>query len=764
MGGEAPKNQDTVKGENKSSRPQAWRKFFASHTENTPHSRRSSSATRTETPHLLRRSLKRFMGDDFYSKFSTHLQTARSHLPPINFITVHYTYFITTCLITSLIFWGSSHPSKSISYTDSLFLVISAMTEAGLNTVDLSTMTTFQQVLLWLLIICGSAVFVSISTILTRKRYFELRFKHVVEMQKASRRTYRLSLAMSRRTSTSRGRENDGDDRSIFERIRSASRDVGSSSGKTKKIAWNLPVLSTSLSTSRNDAAPRTATSERISPLATPTVDHITFAPDPETVKPKQAERNINGESSSASTLNEQTGESSNFKRRGKDGPSNEEEDDDAQKLQHWEYPSYLNKYTTGHNAQFHGLTKAEREHLGGVEYQAISLLAWIVPIYWILWQFLGGLGLALYFGYNKASVAEENGINPWWLGIFNAISAFNNSGMSLLDANMIPFRTSVYTLITMGLLILAGNTAYPIFLRLIIRTLLKLLTYFSPSSPHIPTLTFILRYPRRVYTNLFPRTQTLWLLFMILTLNAIDWAAFELLNINNPSVASIPGHFRILDGLFQALAVRCGGFYIISMTELRIGLQLLYVIMMYISAYPVIITMRHSNVYEEQSLGIYPSHHPESDSPSSDSKQPPSLHPSQSRAFISLQLRSQLSHDLWWLVLATLLITCIEVSHFEADPVTYSVFNIIFEVVSAYGCVGISTGLPGKNYSFSGGWHTASKLVLCAVMLRGRHRGLPVGLDRAVRLGGLGEGVVERGRGKGREGEREGEREKVGV
>jgi hypothetical protein len=416
MGGEAPKTQDTVKGENKSSRPQPWRKFFASQTESTPRSRRSSSATRSETPSLLHRSLKRFMGDDLYSKFCTHLQTARSHLPRINFITVHYTYFITTCLITSLIFWGSSHPSKSISYTDSLFLVISAMTEAGLNTVDLSTMTTFQQVLLWLLIIFGSAVFVSISTILTRKRYFELRFKHVVEMQKASRRTYRLSLAMSRRTSTSRGRENDGDERSIFERIRSASRDVASSPGKTKKIAWNLPVLSTSLSTSRNDAAPRTATSEQISPLASPTVDHITFAPDPETVKSKQAERNTNGESSSASTLNEQAGESSNFKRRGKDEPTNEEEDDDAQKLQHWEYPSYLNKYTTGHNAQFHGLTKAEREHLGGVEYQAISLLAWIVPIYWILWQFLGGLGLALYFGYNKASVAEENGINPWYV------------------------------------------------------------------------------------------------------------------------------------------------------------------------------------------------------------------------------------------------------------------------------------------------------------------------------------------------------------
>ncbi len=39
---------------------------------------------------------------------------------------------------------------------------------------------------------------------------------------------------------------------------------------------------------------------------------------------------------------------------------------------------------------------------------------------------------------------------------------------------------------------------------------------------------------------------------------------------------------------------------------SLYIGLQILYVIMMYISVYPVVITMRHSNVYEERSLGIY--------------------------------------------------------------------------------------------------------------------------------------------------------------
>lgn len=95
---------------------------------------------------------------------------------------------------------------------------------------------------------------------------------------------------------------------------------------------------------------------------------------------------------------------------------------------------------------------------------------------------------------------------------------------------------------------------------------MLKLLCLMYPSddqyTDHKATLRFILTYPRRVYTNLFPSTATWWLVFMITVLNGIDWAAFELLNIGNSAVAVIPKHFRVLDGLFQAVAVRSGGFY----------------------------------------------------------------------------------------------------------------------------------------------------------------------------------------------------------
>lgn len=56
----------------------------------------------------------------------------RPHLPDISFITLHYLYFIATGLISGMIFWGSSTPAKSVTFTDSLFLCVSAMTEAGM--------------------------------------------------------------------------------------------------------------------------------------------------------------------------------------------------------------------------------------------------------------------------------------------------------------------------------------------------------------------------------------------------------------------------------------------------------------------------------------------------------------------------------------------------------------------------------------------------------------------------------------------------------
>lgn len=354
--------------------------------------------------------------------------------------------------------------------------------------------------------------------------------------------------------------------------------------------------------------------------------------------------------------------------------------------------------------------------------------------------------------------IIDFSGLNPFWTGAFFAVSAFNNSGMALLDANAVALQTSYYMLLTLSLLILAGNTCFPPFLRLVLWIMKNCISKSSESEVWIErrqVLSFILEHPRRVYTNLFPSGPTWWLVLTLVVLNGIDWIAFVILNLGNPIIESIPARFKWLDGLFQAFAVRAGGFYVVPISGLYPGTLILYVLMMYVSAFPVTMTIRNTNVYEERSLAIFAEDsqktdesrqvHPNGMSPiglarSFTSRGQQSTKQSSGQGwsrpdFIRQQLRSQLGHDLWLLPLAVLFIAIVETHEINTNPTVFSIFNIIFEVVSAYGTVGISVGVPWNAYSFCGAWHTVSKLILCVVMLRGRHRGLPVAIDRAILL-----------------------------
>ncbi|EKG18257.1 Cation transporter [Macrophomina phaseolina MS6] len=678
----------------------------------------------------------------------------RRNLPPLNFITLHYTYFIVTCLLSAVIFWGASTPARSVSFTDSLFLCVSAMTLAGLNPVNLSDLNTFQQVMLFLLIIAGSAIFVSAFVVHVRRKAFEAKICKVAEEQKQKRGRHRFSLSRPISRRSSRGRS-----RSAIDGQKHPGMMLIEASSETNAIGTG----DISSSAVGDDDVIQKETDLNFGGSSKD--DHVSFSPEAlqnmsRDSRPRRHSHRLLsmqgvGARSNASLHGRPgvTGHSSIYATRSQ-AVEDEGHDDRERTLTEKDesinvpknFPSSGLSGFIGRNSQFHHLTEEERQALGGAEYKAIKFLSVIVPLYFVLWQLLSCIGLGAYVAINRPSTALTNGLNPWWVGAFNAVSAFNNSGMSLLDANMTAFQTAYYMLLTMGLLILAGNTCYPIFLRLIIWTIRKLLPTSEGWDDLRHTLQFLLDHPRRCYTNLFPSQHTWWLLLSVITLNAIDWAAFEILNIGNKAINDLPTAAEIIDGLFQAFAVRSGGFYVVPIPSVRISLQVLYVIMMYISVYPVVITMRNSNVYEERSLGIY-ADDPYLDTPEENEKRSvfgfiqqrfmgSGDNGEQTKSyFVRQQLRAQLAHDLWWLVLAVFVIMIIEGGQFERDPANFSVFNVIFETVSGYGCVGVSMGVPYDSFSFVGSWHTLSKLVLCAVMLRGRHRGLPVAIDKAVLL-----------------------------
>jgi hypothetical protein len=70
-----------------------------------------------------------------------------------------------------------------------------------------------------------------------------------------------------------------------------------------------------------------------------------------------------------------------------------------------------------------------------------------------------------------------------------------------------------------------------------------------------------------------------------------------------------------------------------------------------------------------------------------------------------------------------------------NTNQYAFTLFSVLFEIVSAYGTVGLSLGYPNINASFSAEFHVLSKLVIIAMQIRGRHRGLPYELDRAILL-----------------------------
>ncbi|KAI5119163.1 hypothetical protein M0805_008646 [Coniferiporia weirii] len=390
---------------------------------------------------------------------------------------------------------------------------------------------------------------------------------------------------------------------------------------------------------------------------------------------------------------------------------------------------------TVGRNSKFHMLTEENLQELGGVEYRALTALLWIVGGYHVIIQLVSFTIIAPYISTNRwRSVFEPPDLHryvpPVWFSAFQVVSAYTNSGMSLVDASMIPFQKAYPMIFVMAFLVVAGNTGFPVLLRLTIWIITKIVPFESRLNE---TLHFLLDHPRRCFVYLFPSHQTWFLLTVLIMLNATDWFFFLVLDIGNSTIEVIPLGVRFAIGLLQATAVRAAGFATVTLSALAPAVQALYVMMMYISVYPVAMSVRSTNVYEEKSLGVF-------EDEESDDDDEPTVSGSRVAAwsrYLAWHARRQLAFDMWWLGLALFLVCIIERSKIqnESNFEWFTIFTIIFELISAYGGVGLSLGVPYANFSFSGAFTPLSKLIVCAVMLRGRHRGLPVAIDRAVML-----------------------------
>ncbi|KAH8753324.1 potassium transporter [Diaporthe sp. PMI_573] len=386
--------------------------------------------------------------------------------------------------------------------------------------------------------------------------------------------------------------------------------------------------------------------------------------------------------------------------------------------------PGLSKQVTIGRNSQFHDLTAEDAETLGGIEYTALKLLLKIVCGYYLGLHFLGVISLLPWIHTAPSKYTDwlaECGQDKTWWAFYSSQTMINNLGFTLTPDSMITFKDATWPMLLMTFLAFAGNTCYPVVLRFCIWVTYKLTHSNKPTNA---ALKFLLDHPRRCYTLLFPSHPT-WILFgIIAALNFVDVLLIVVLDLDNPAVNDLPMGPRILSALFQAASSRHTGTSTLNLAEINPAVQFSLLVMMYIAILPIAISIRASNTYEEQAIGLYPADRPVDESGAA--------------SYIMTHVRNQLSFDLWYIFLGTFCICVAESGRIKdlAEP-AFSVFSVFFEVVSAYGNVGLSLGHPTVMTSLSGQFGTFAKLVTCALMIRGRHRGLPYALDRAVMLPG---------------------------
>ena len=286
------------------------------------------------------------------------------------------------------------------------------MTEAGLNTVNLSQMTIFQQVILFLLMLLGSTIWVSIAVVYFRRRAFERRFKSIVEEEKQRRRN---RSASRRRRSGSRSQPRPEVDGVVVR-------------GRAKPLEQNCAEeVDGHLKEPYEESQPCPKPDSKADG---PEADDSGLGPA-QAGQPWSADTDVMRRITFASPASPTRGRRHRrvFTMQGVDArpdldihPISSPRPQCPGGLPTTNEGSLpLPRHATltgafvGRNSQFSNLSLAEREEIRGVEYRAVTYLAIIVPLYYILWQLLGCIGLGAYVASKGAAMAEVNSENPWY-------------------------------------------------------------------------------------------------------------------------------------------------------------------------------------------------------------------------------------------------------------------------------------------------------------------------------------------------------------
>eukprot|EP00927_Polykrikos_kofoidii_P047534 TRINITY_DN41744_c0_g1_i1.p1 TRINITY_DN41744_c0_g1~~TRINITY_DN41744_c0_g1_i1.p1 ORF type:complete len:529 (+),score=64.10 TRINITY_DN41744_c0_g1_i1:29-1615(+) len=331
-----------------------------------------------------------------------------------------------------------------------------------------------------------------------------------------------------------------------------------------------------------------------------------------------------------------------------------------------------------------------------GTDFKVLTRLMWVVFGYWIVCQLLGWL--LLYFFLSLEKSAKFLDLRMIWDALFLSTSAFHNAGLVTLEKGLPCDSENALVdwgvLLTVSMLILAGNSCFPLFLRC---TMWALSKWRNDQDEQV---TALLEEPRKFYTHLFPSKSTRYLALITFALFGVQCAVLSVADWRSL------GNRRVLATIFMSVSTRTAGFSVIPLTMLSLPSTWLMTVCMWISSCPVVATMRGTAE--------------KSDVPATTNS--------------DVGIRSQIGYFVGDYAISQVVLFSLIL--FFQTSTWYDVSSLVptmFEFSSAFGTVGLS--LSDGASSYCARWGSGAKLSLMVVMIMGRLRGLPHSIDPSVTL-----------------------------
>jgi trk system potassium uptake protein TrkH len=274
----------------------------------------------------------------------------------------------------------------------------------------------------------------------------------------------------------------------------------------------------------------------------------------------------------------------------------------------------------------------------------------------------------------------------PWdralYHGVFHSISAFCNAGLALYPDNLVSLRTDRVIVLTMAALIVLGGLGF--------------IVLYNLSNIRFWNRNLL----RRGRLNLHSRVVLLVSAGLILT----GWLAFYLLE-REGTLSLLPEADRITCSLFQSITPRTAGFNVVNMAEVHPATELLTVVLMFIGGSPAStaggVKTTTLAVLAVTVLAI------------TRSRERPALGHKTVPESIVREAITIFVLGLVVVVAVGFFLAISEKALLAAQP-AFTSQDLVFETVSAFGTVGLSTGVTPYL-------STAGKLSLSLCMFIGR-------------------------------------------